>query len=123
MPARKLPARRGFLLAAGLEQALDYLEGMRFDPDELEWLARTGRFKPRFIERLATLRFTGDVDAMPEGTACFPDEPVLRVRAPSPEAQLVETRLVNLVHCSTPTTPKRRRALSCGWRPISPAAA
>jgi nicotinate phosphoribosyltransferase len=95
---RKLPPQRGFLVAAGLEQALDFLETLRFFPDELEWLAGTGRFGNDLIDYLGRLRFTGAVHAMPEGTVFFPNEPVLRVTAPLPEAQLVETRLMNAVH-------------------------
>lgn len=98
---RKLPPRREFLVAAGLEQALDYLEGLRFGPGDLEWIERCGHFKPGFAARLERLRFTGEVHAMPEGTLFFPDEPVLRVTAPMPEAQLAETRLLNLVHFQT----------------------
>jgi nicotinate phosphoribosyltransferase len=98
---RKLPPGRAFLVAAGLEQALDYLEALRFGPEELEWIERCGHFKPGFAARLERLRFTGEVHAMPEGTLFFPDEPVLRVVAPMPEAQLAETRLLNLVHFQT----------------------
>jgi nicotinate phosphoribosyltransferase len=95
---RKLPAQRRFLVAAGLEQALDYLETLRFSAEDIDWLARSGRFGPALIERLAAFRFTGDVDAIPEGTCFFADEPILRVTAPLPEAQLVETRLINILH-------------------------
>jgi nicotinate phosphoribosyltransferase len=95
---RKLPPRRGFLLAAGLEQAVDFLAGMRFTADELDWLAGTGRFGKDFLDYLEGLRFAGAVDAMPEGTAFFADEPVIRVIAPVPVAQLVETRIINLLH-------------------------
>jgi nicotinate phosphoribosyltransferase len=95
---RKLPARRGFLVAAGLEQALAFLEDLSFSADEIEWLARSGRFDRGVLEYLADLRFTGDVHAMPEGTVFFANEPILRVTAPMPEAQLVETRLINILH-------------------------
>jgi len=95
---RRLPAPRGFLMAAGLEQALEFLEDLRFSPDEINWLKSTGRFSPRTIDYFANLRFTGDVHAMPEGTIFFADEPILRVTAPLPEAQLVEARLINIVH-------------------------
>ena len=95
---RKLPSRRGFLIAAGLEQALEYLEHFRFSPEELDWLSGSGRFRKDLVDYLADLRFTGDVHAMPEGTAFFADEPILRITAPLPEAQLVETRLINLLH-------------------------
>jgi nicotinate phosphoribosyltransferase len=95
---RKLPARRGFLLAAGLEQALAFLENLRFSAEEIDWLARRGRFARKLLEQLAELRFTGDVHAMPEGTVFFANEPILRVTAPLPQAQLVETRLINILH-------------------------
>jgi nicotinate phosphoribosyltransferase len=95
---RRLPERRGFLMAAGLEQALAFLETLRFSAEDLEWLKSTGRFDAGFLDALSALRFTGDVWAMPEGTPFFADEPILRVTAPLPEAQLVETRLINILH-------------------------
>src|SRR5512145_3440420 len=95
---RKLPRERGFLIAAGLEQVLDFLENLHFSPEELEWLARTGRFGKRLLDHLVQLRFTGDVHAMPEGTVFFANEPILRVTAPLPQAQLIETRLINILH-------------------------
>jgi len=106
---RKLPANRNFLMAAGLEQALTFLEQLRFTPEELEWVERSGRFGRGFAAHLAALRFTGDVHAMPEGTVFFADEPVLRVTAPFPEAQLVESRLINLVHFETLVASKASR--------------
>jgi nicotinate phosphoribosyltransferase len=106
---RKLPPGRGFLMAAGLEQAVQFLETMRFTPDDLAWLRGSGLFSSAFLDGLQALRFTGDVDAMPEGTVFFPDEPVLRVTAPLPEAQLVETRLINLVHFQTVIASKAAR--------------
>ena len=108
---RKLPAKRAFLMAAGLEQVLDYLEHLRFQPDELNWLAGSGRFSTAFIDYLARLRFTGDVHAMPEGTIFFPDEPIVRITAPLPQAQLVETRLMNLLHFQTLVTSKAARSV------------
>ena len=95
---RKLPARRGFLVAAGLQQALEFLEDLRFSAEEIDWLRRTGRFSARTLDYLAQLRFTGDVHAFAEGTVFFANEPILRVTAPLPEAQLVEARLINIVH-------------------------
>jgi len=95
---RKLPLRRGFLLAAGLDQALEYLEQLRFSAQEIDWLAQTGRFRPNLLDYLSGFRFTGDVHAMPEGTIFFADEPILRVTAPMLQAQLVETRLTNILH-------------------------
>jgi nicotinate phosphoribosyltransferase len=108
---RRLPPARNFVLAAGLEQALEFLEGLRFTPDELDWVARSGRFDAEFVEHLATLRFTGEVHALAEGTVCFPEEPILRVTAPLPEAQLVESRLINLIHFQTLIASKAARAV------------
>jgi nicotinate phosphoribosyltransferase len=108
---RRLPHERGFLLAAGLEQILDYLENLRFEPKDLDWLAGTGRFSSRLIDYLAKLRFGGDVHAMPEGTVCFDNEPIVRVTAPLPQAQLVETRLINILHYQTMIASKAARAV------------
>ncbi len=106
---RKLPARRNYLVAAGLEQALDYLEALRFTPEELDWLGHIGRFSGAFLASLADLRFTGDVEAMPEGTVFFADEPILRIVAPLREAQLVESRVMNLLHYQTLVASKAAR--------------
>lgn len=108
---RKLPPQRGFLLAAGLEQVLDFLEQLRFTTEELDWLAGSGLFKNTFLERLAGLRFTGDVHALPEGAVFFPQEPILRVTAPLPEAQLVESRIINLLHFQTLIASKAVRSV------------
>ena len=106
---RKLPANRGFLMAAGVAQVLDYLESLHFEPWELEWLAGRGLFSKAFVDELSRIRFTGDVDAMMEGTIFFPNEPLLRVVAPLPEAQLIETRVINLLHFQTVVASKAAR--------------
>ncbi|MGO9357011.1 MAG: nicotinate phosphoribosyltransferase, partial [Xanthobacteraceae bacterium] len=95
---RKLPAQRSFFMAAGLQQALEFLENLRFSADELAWLEGSGRFSAGLVDYLANFRFSGDVHAMPEGTVFFANEPILRITAPLPQAQLVETRLINLLH-------------------------
>jgi nicotinate phosphoribosyltransferase len=108
---RKLPANRNFLMAAGLEQALAFLEQLRFSEEELEWVEKSGRFPRGFAADLASLRFTGEVHAVPEGTIFLPNEPILRVTAPMPEAQLVESRLMNLVHFETLIASKAARGV------------
>lgn len=108
---RRLRSGRGFLMAAGLEQCLEFLEQLRFEPAELEWLASTKRFSPAFLDSLAALRFAGDVHAMPEGTVFFPNEPILRVTAPIAMAQLAETRLINLLHYETLIASKAARSV------------
>ncbi|MBZ4421319.1 nicotinate phosphoribosyltransferase [Myxococcus sp. RHSTA-1-4] len=108
---RRLPPRRNYLLAAGLEDALSLLEGLRFRERELDWLASLGRFSDRLLGWLERFRFSGSVDAMPEGTPVFGQEPLLEVRAPMPEAQLVETLLINQVHLQTLAASKAARVV------------
>lgn len=108
---RKKPPDRNFFMAAGLESLLDYLEQLRFTPAELEWLLGTGRFSKAFVDALSRLRFAGDVDAMPEGTVFFPNEPIVRVTAPLPQAQFIETRLINLLHLQTLIASKAARSV------------
>lgn len=108
---RKLPENRGYLVAAGLAQVLTYLKQLQFSSDEIEWLANTGRFKPAMLARLEALKFTGDVQAMPEGTVFFPNEPILRITAPLPEAQLIESRIINLLHFQTLIASKAARSV------------
>ncbi|HYM72666.1 MAG TPA: nicotinate phosphoribosyltransferase [Stellaceae bacterium] len=116
---RKLPMRRGFLMAAGLEQALCHLETLAFSEADIARLRGFGGYSEPFLDYLSALRFTGDVDALPEGTVFFADEPVLRVVAPLPEAQLVETRLINLIHFETVIASKAaRQVLAAQGKPL-----
>ena len=111
---RSLPDQRNYLIAAGLEEALDYLETLSFSPaslQALEALAPPGDFPPEFIESLANFRFTGHVDAVAEGTPVFDGEPILRVEAPLPEAQFVETYLLNQIHLQTTLASKAARVV------------
>lgn len=111
LSVRRLPPERGFLVAAGLEQLVAWLEGLHFTAEELAWVRESGHFGPDFADRLAGLRFTGDVDAVPEGTVLFAGEPMVRITAPMPEAQLVETRLINLIHFQTLIASKAARCV------------
>jgi nicotinate phosphoribosyltransferase len=106
---RKLPAQRNFLVAAGLEQVLQFLETFSFSDAEVAWLREHGGFSSKLVDHLRTMRFEGDVDAMPEGTVFFADEPIIRVTAPLPQAQLVESRLLNLAHFQTLIASKAAR--------------
>lgn len=106
---RRLPQRRQFLLAAGLETALTFLENARFSPDEIAWLRTTGRFNDQMLDMLAAFRFTGDVHAMAEGTVFFPHEPILRITAPLQQAQIVESRIINIMHFQTLIASKAAR--------------
>ena len=114
---RELPPRRGFLVACGIDAALEYLETLRFDQDAVGYLRSLGRFDEAFLRRLRQLRFTGEVWAVAEGEVVFPDEPLLRVTGPLPEAQIVETFLLTTVAFQTMVASKAARvALACGDR-------
>ena len=116
---RTMPPQRGFLVAAGLEQLLEFLENVRFTPDELEWVENSGRFSRSFVEYLEQFRFDGDLHAMPEGTVFFANEPIVRVTAPLPQAQFIETRLVNLLHYQTLIASKAARCvLAAAGKPV-----
>ncbi|WP_028581267.1 nicotinate phosphoribosyltransferase [Desulfogranum japonicum] len=106
---RRLPNERNVLVAAGLEQVIEYLQELHFSSEELAYLGSTGFFHERFLEYLQGLRFTGDVDAMAEGTLFFADEPIIRITAPLPLAQLVETRIINLLQFQTMIASKALR--------------
>jgi nicotinate phosphoribosyltransferase len=109
--ARRLPRTRRFLLAAGLEQIVEYLEEFRFASADIDFLAGLDIFPTAFLEHLATTRFTGSLHAMPEGTPFFENEPIVRVTAPILEAQLVESRLLNLAHFQTLIASKAARCV------------
>jgi nicotinate phosphoribosyltransferase len=109
---RDLPAERNFLLAAGLDNALHYLENVAFDGDAIAFLADRTELDPGFLDWLAGFRFSGEVRAVPEGTPVFANEPILEVAAPLPEAQLVETFVMNQIHLQTTLASKAARVVS-----------
>jgi nicotinate phosphoribosyltransferase len=112
---RSLPPERGFLLSAGLEQALEYLENVRFREDEIEFLRRQpvfGHVAQAFFDYLREFHFTGSVWAMPEGTPVFGEEPLLRVTAPIIEAQIVETFLLSTLTFQTMIASKAARVVA-----------
>jgi nicotinate phosphoribosyltransferase len=116
---RSLPPGRGYLVAAGLEQALAYLEGLRLEPADLEWLARQGIYRDDFIDHLARLRFSGRVDAIPEGTVVGAEVPLLRVTAPRIEATIVESALLAIVNHQTMIASKAARIVdAAAGRPV-----
>jgi nicotinate phosphoribosyltransferase len=119
---RRLPPNRKCLVAAGLEQALQYLEELRFTAEEVAWVERQpafARVPPEFFDYLRRLRFTGDVWATAEGTPVFPYEPFLRVTAPLPEAQLVETALLSILNLQTAIASKAHRLVqAAAGRPV-----
>jgi len=119
---RHLPNRRNYLVAAGLEQALDFLENVRFSSEDVAYLRALPSFRrvhSSFFDYLSRFQFTGDVWALPEGTIFFPGEPLLRVTAPIAEAQLVETGLLSILHFQTLIASKASRVTaSAAGRPV-----
>lgn len=116
---RSLPEERNYFLACGLEQALQFLEAFRFDQEALDYLGASGTFSDAFLTWLRDLRFAGDVYAVPEGTPVFADEPLLEVVAPLPQAQLVETCVMNQVHFQTLIASKAARVVAAAaGRPV-----
>jgi nicotinate phosphoribosyltransferase len=109
---RRLPERRNYLLACGLDDVLSYLESLRFKRESLDYLASLGGFTEGFLRWLGEFRFTGDVDAVPEGTPVFENEPTLEVTAPIAQAQLVETFVMNQVHLQTVLASKAARVVT-----------
>lgn len=95
---RKNPCGNGFAIAAGLEQGIDYIQNLRFEQEDLDYLSSLNRFNPDFIDYLKNFRFTGDLYAVPEGSVVFPNEPLLRIKAPLIEAQFLETALLNIIN-------------------------
>lgn len=108
---RKLPKTRLFLVAAGLEQIVDFIESLRFTSEEIEFLSSLGLFRTPFLRYLESARFTGSVHAMAEGTPFFADEPILRVTGPILEAQLLESRVLNIGHFQSLIASKAARCV------------
>src|SRR3954447_3170643 len=122
LTTRRLPHGRNFLLAAGLQQAVEYVLNLRFEKDEIDYLRSLPHFQnssPEFFRFLSDLRFTGDLFAVPEGTPVFSNEPIAIVRAPIVEAQLVETYLLSTFVFQTMVASKAARCVLAGeGRPI-----
>jgi nicotinate phosphoribosyltransferase len=115
---RRLPENRSYILFAGLEQCLQYLQSIRFNEEQLAYLGTQG-FQSDFLEFLRGFKFTGEVWAIPEGTLAFPNEPLIRVTAPIIEAQLVETFLLNTVNLQTMIATKASRVVyAAGKKPV-----
>jgi nicotinate phosphoribosyltransferase len=106
---REYPPKRSYLVCAGLDPLLDYLESFHFHPDDLEYLEKTSLFPDKFLQYLETLRFTGEVRAIPEGRIAFCDEPLVEITAPVMQAQVVETFVINSINLPTLVATKASR--------------
>ena len=116
---RRLPEERNFLIAAGLNDALEYLRNLAFDEAAIAFLRSLGYFEDAFLAFLGKLRFTGEAWAVPEGDVVFAGEPLIRLTAPLIEAQILETFLLNCISFQTMIASKAARiALACGKRPF-----
>ena len=116
---RKVPDGGGFAIAAGLEQVIDYIKELRFTADDIEFLRSKNIFSDSFLSYLGNFKFTGDIWAVPEGTPIFPNEPMMIVRAPSIEAQFIETFvLLCLNHQSLIATKANRVVRAADGRPV-----
>jgi nicotinate phosphoribosyltransferase len=113
---RRLPHNRNYLVACGLEHILDYLETFSFSAEAVERLRSVDRFSEAFLNSLLELRFKGDVYAVPEGTVIFPNEPILEIIAPLPQAQIVETFLMNQLQLATLAASKASRVVHAAGR-------
>ena len=108
-----------YAIAAGLEQAIDYVKNLHFDDDDVDYLRSLGIFGEDFLNELKKFRFTGDIKAVPEGTLIFPNEPIMTVIAPMFEAQLVETALLNIINHQTLIATTASRLCECTKGAIS----
>jgi nicotinate phosphoribosyltransferase len=116
---RKIPEEGGFCVAAGLEQLIDYIRDLHFEPEDLEYLKSLNLFPPEVLTFFRDLRFTGDLYAVPEGTPVFPQEPIIRVTAPLAEAQFIETALLNILNFQTLIATKAARVcIAAGKDPV-----
>ena len=109
---RELPQGRNYIVAAGLEDVLRYLEGLRFSAEDIAYLRSRNEFSEDFLSCLETFRFTGDVYAMAEGTVAFPSEPLVQVIAPIMEAQIAETFILNQIHFASVAASKAARVIT-----------
>lgn len=117
---RRVPDKGGYAVCAGLEQVIEYIKNLHFDKDDIEFLRGKGIFDEKFLDYLRNFKFTGDIFAIPEGTPVFPYEPLITVRAPAIQAQLVETMLLLLVnHQSLIATKASRIVRAADGRAIS----
>ena len=116
---RKVPDNGGYVIFSGLEQIIDYINNLKFDNDDIAFLRNTNKFSEEFLDYLSNFKFTGDIWAIPEGTVVFPNEPLITVKAPIIEAQILETFILLLInHQSLIATKASRIVTSAKGRPV-----
>ncbi len=113
---REIPDNGGYVIFAGLEQIIDYVKNLHFDDEDIKYLKSKNIFSDDFLEYLKTFKFTGDIWAIPEGTVVFPNEPLVTVKAPLIEAQLLETTLLLLINHQSLIATKSSRIVNAAKR-------
>lgn len=116
---RNIPDKGGYAIVSGLEQIIDFVQNLSFDNEDIEYLRSQNMFSEKYLEYLSNFKFTGDIWAVPEGTVVFPNEPLITVRAPIVEAQLLETALLVIInHQSLIATKTSRIVRAAKGRPV-----
>ncbi len=116
---RKTPDGGGYAIVAGLEQIIKFIQNLKFDKEDIEYLKKQNLFSAEYLTYLANFKFTGDIWAIPEGTVVFPNEPLITVRAPLVEAQILETMLLLIInHQSLIATKTARIVQAASGRPV-----
>jgi len=116
---RQIPDKGGYVIFAGLEQIIEYIQNLKFTKDEIDFLRNTKKFTENFLEYLQNFKFTGSIWAIPEGTVVFPAEPLITVKAPIIEAQLIETFILLIInHQSLIATKSSRIVASAQGKPV-----
>lgn len=116
---RNIPDKGGYVIVSGLEQIIDFVQNLSFDNEDIEYLRSQNMFSEKYLEYLSNFKFTGDIWAVPEGTVVFPNEPLITVRAPIVEAQLLETALLVIInHQSLIATKTSRIVRAAKGRPV-----
>lgn len=116
---RKIPDNGGYAIFAGLEQIINYIKNLHFENEDIEYLRNTNKFTNKFLDYLYNFKFTGDIWAVPEGTVVFPNEPLITIRAPIIEAQILETYFLLVInHQSLIATKSSRIVYSAKGRPV-----
>lgn len=116
---REIPDNGGYVIFAGLEQIIDYVKNLNFNNEDIEYLKSKNIFSDNFLEYLRTFKFTGDIWSVPEGTVVFPNEPLITVKAPLIEAQLLETTLLVLINHQSLIATKSSRIVNAAKRTSS----
>ena len=116
---RQVPDNGGYVICSGLEQIIDYIKNLKFDSNDISYLRSLNKFSDNFLDYLSHFKFTGDIWAIPEGTVVFPQEPLITVRAPIIEAQILETMILMIInHQCLIATKSSRIVSSAKGRPV-----